>query len=158
MKKPIILTFFIFLSLNLFCQKNQNSIPFIIKGQIIEYNIFKYKAEKQAIYDRIISIIYSDQFNQTHFDTIKLDRNGKFFYKTYKFSNLQHINLYIPNQRILQIFAAPGFNLTFTAGISATNSFTKLTGKGSETYIYDSILNKNGIITFILSIPYCIFK
>lgn len=145
MKKHIVLTFFLFLSLNLFCQKNQNSIPFIIKGQIIEYDIIKYTYEKPTEKNRTVTIIYSDQFNETHFDTINLDRNGKFFYKTYKFSKLQRINLFIPNKRILQIFAAPGFDLTFSTGINSTNSFTKLTGKGSETYKYDSILSKKGL-------------
>ena len=146
MKKHIVLTFFLFLSLNLFCQKNQNRIPFIIKGQIIEYDIIKYTYEKPTLKERIIKIIYDDQFNETHFDTIFLDSNGKFFYKTYKFSKLQRINLFIPNKRILQIFAAPGFDLTFITGVNSTNSFTKLTGKGSEIYKYDSILTRKKLM------------
>ena len=145
MKKLLVLTFILFFSTAIFGQENNKTEPFIIKGQIIDYNIFSdnnYKLpEKSGKNENLVKIAYSFQTDIILYDTTYLDDTGNFFYKTYKFVKPVNISITINQQYIGGIYAAPGFDLTLLTSRNATNTIKKITGKGSEVYRYNTILD-----------------
>jgi peroxiredoxin len=144
MKKLLVLTLVFFFSTALFGQESKKIEPFIIKGQIIDYNIFSndyYVYNKPVKNDNFVSIAYSIQPGKTLCDTTYLDETGNFFYKTYQFVKPINIFIAINKHYFGGIYAAPGFDITFVTSYNATNTISKITGRGSETYRYSIILD-----------------
>src|ERR1035437_7167796 len=144
MKKLIVLTFVLFFSIALFGQESKKIEPFIIKGQIIDYNILPFDnnpLDNKGKNENLVKIAYSLQPGKILFDTTYLDDIGNFFYKTYKFVKPVDISITINKQYFGGLYAAPGFDLTLIASRNATNTISKITGKGSEFYFYSTILD-----------------
>jgi thiol-disulfide isomerase/thioredoxin len=144
MKKLIVLTFVLFFSIALFGQESKKIEPFIIKGQIIDYSIFTnnyYVSNMSVKNDNFVSIAYSIQPGKTLCDTTYLDETGNFFYKTNQFVKPVNIYIAINKHYFGGIYAAPGFDITFVTSYNSTNTISKITGRGSETYRYSTILD-----------------
>ena len=83
MKSILIIVCIFFNSCNLFAQEIQNNEPFIIKGEVIgeSKNTKLYLSQFNAV-----TISFKDKFDILHFDTTHLDKNGKFYLKSYNIS------------------------------------------------------------------------
>lgn len=107
-------------------QQKTKQQPFIIKGQLTDCP------------DRFLLLSFDDQDGRKQTDTIHIDKNGNFYFKTSKLNTPQEISIRFSKTQI-DLNAAPGFNLNFTAKLS--DMFTlykskKVTGIGSACNMY----------------------
>lgn len=140
--KSILILICIFYSCNLFGQEIQNNEPFIIKGEVIgeSKNTKLHLSQFNAV-----TISFKDKFDILHFDTTHLDKNGKFYLKSYNIKKPTSITLSI-YQYGYSIYAAPGYDLSVKLIVTEEgNHIFKLTGKGAESYKYTEVFD---------SIPY----
>lgn len=134
MKKTSIIIIIILLSCGMICGQKKFTIkPFIIKGQITNCP------------EKYLRIFFQDKKGQPLTDTLKLDKNGHFYLKTFKVQHPQLSSIQQNSVQINDIFVAPSYNLTIT-GNSGKNYFTlfkskKISGIGSESNKYRFILD-----------------
>lgn len=133
--KPFYLCLFTsLLSLTLFAQKKTapKPLPFIVKGQ------FTNSPENH------VRIFFRDNNNQLIIDTIHLDKDGKFYLKTYHVAYPQQTSIQQNNIQVNNFFVAPGYNLTITGDAKDGKTLyltTKITGTGAESNSYRQILD-----------------
>ena len=110
--------------------------PFIIKGQLTHC------PEKYLI------LYYEDVDCLQLSDTIKLDQDGKFFFKSYKILNPQRISIQKNNIQINNLIVAPGYDLTLAGDapdfITLAKS-KKISGVGAQGNQYRFILDSISI-------------
>ncbi len=112
----------------------KNIRPLIIKGQLTNCP------------EKFLKIFFEQTDGSFLTDTIHLDKNGRFYLKTFKIKSPQRINIRQNNIAINNIFVAPGYNLLITANAKNFQSLlktTKIKGIGAEVnaykLIYDSV-------------------
>lgn len=130
-----IFRFLIFAVAISFCsctQKELKPLPLILHGRIANC------AEK------FLLVNFKDQFEQTMVDTVRLDKNGNFYLKTFKIKKPQKIDLKRNDTEINNIYASPGYNLTLIADAVNPDKLLKtlkISGIGAESNRYQLILD-----------------
>jgi len=102
-------------------------LPLILKGKITNCP------------EKFLLVSFKDQFEQTSADTIRLDKEGNFYLKTFKITIPQKVYLKKNDIEINNIYAAPGFDLTLTADANSPDDLPKtlkITGIGAESNRY----------------------
>lgn len=135
MKKAVLSIILLVLSIISVGQNKAKSFPFIIQGQVTNF-----PAEK-------LFLIFHDE-KGFMMDTIPVDKNGKFYLKSYKINKPQIATLEKSNVIRTKLYIAPGYNLSLSGNgkdYGSFNSTKKITGVGSESnkylFIKDSILS-----------------
>ena len=105
--------------------------PLIIEGQIYNSN------------EKHLTFSYQNNNGEEFNDTIKLDATGKFYLKTYNIQVPQRIMLQQKGFPAIEVFVAPGYNLTIKANKNDNLNIQKLpeiTGKGADANRYTFLL------------------
>ena len=127
MKKTFALTIFLLAGSVVF---GQNIQPLIIKGQLTDCP------------EKFLKIFFEQKDGSILIDTIHLDKNGRFYLKTFKIKSPQRTNIQQNQTQINNIFVAPGYNLSITANAKDLKSLlktTKIKGIGAEVNAYKLI-------------------
>lgn len=109
--------------------------PLILKGQISDCP------------EKMFLLFTRDDDYSIHFDTIKLDENGRFYLKSFRVQRPQIAHILKNTLQIRDLYIAPGYDLTITANGRDGKSIIetkKITGKGALSngyhFVLDSIL------------------
>lgn len=132
MKKTSALLALLMLCLSILAQVKPKPQPFILKGK------FTNCPEKQ------LKIFFTDKNGQIKIDTIRLEKDGSFYFKTFDVTYPQQTSIQQNNIQVNNIFVAPGYNLTLTGDardfISLLKS-KKISGLGAESNAYRFMLD-----------------
>ncbi|GAB3938007.1 TlpA family protein disulfide reductase [Mucilaginibacter myungsuensis] len=128
MKKLTLILSIILAPFALIAQQKAKPLPLIIKGKLTNC-----PESKLVIYFR-------DKNELILSDTIKVDKEGNFYLKTYKVTGPQKTRIVQNNIQINDLYVAPGYQLNITA--DAPNTLTlittiKITGHGAQSNKYD---------------------
>lgn len=132
MKKTVGLLALCLLQAILLGQVKLKQEPLILKGQ------FKGCGEKHLF------LYFKDPHNQSIFDSIALDADGRFYLKTYKVKFPQRASIQKNNIQINDFMIAPGYDLTVTASgndFKTVNTSKKISGTGAESNLYKCMLD-----------------
>lgn len=89
--------------------------------------------------EKILKIFLYDENDKLILDTLHLNDEGEFYFKTFKITRPQRTNLQHNKSHINRIYVAPGYNLQITGDATDNNTlFTtkKITGIGEESNQY----------------------
>jgi thiol-disulfide isomerase/thioredoxin len=132
MKLTFSLVIIFFSNAVLWGQNRIKKPPLIIQGQITNCP------------EKYLNIFFRDINGQILIDTLKLDKSGKFFLKTYNVTAPQQTSIQQKNIQITNIFVAPGYNLTITGNGKDFRSLFEsktISGIGSESNRYRFMLD-----------------
>jgi thiol-disulfide isomerase/thioredoxin len=134
MKKTSLLLVLAICMINTWAQKNLPlRKPLILQGKL------------EHSPETILYISFNNEHNEPEKDSILLNKDGSFHFKTFKCVIPQRVSIQQRRTQINDIFVAPGYELTITG--DATNFKTLLTtcrfdGKGSESNQYKTAIAK----------------
>ena len=117
---------------NLYGQKKLAPQPLIIQGQLINCP------------EKYLNIGFDDKNGERVIDSIPVDKDGRFYLKTYKITYPQRASIYRNSTQINDFFVAPGYNLTITGDAKDFVTLfktTNITGIGAESNNYRTFLN-----------------
>jgi thiol-disulfide isomerase/thioredoxin len=92
----------------------------------------------------LITIMLEDHDNNMFEDTIRVDRNGRFFYQTSRISRPQEGLMNAVDAGVFYLLLAPGYHLSLTGDASDERPIKKtlkITGPGSQSNQYFTILD-----------------
>lgn len=121
MKKLLNLLPLLLLSVNL-CAQKPTAESLVIQGKL------------SGSPERMLKIFFVDEKEKTSLDTIHLDKDGAFYFKTTKITRPQRTSIQMNQTQINQIYVAPGYELTITGDATDYKtlfSTKKISGKGS---------------------------
>lgn len=106
-----------------FTQPKASQEPLVIQGQLLhcpeDYLFFVFEEEERSV-----------------IDTIHLDKDGRFYLKTYHLKTPQQASIQRHNIQINGLFVAPGYNLTITGNATNFRSLLaskQIAGKGAAS-------------------------
>ncbi|MFC3561157.1 redoxin family protein [Pedobacter jamesrossensis] len=126
MKKLVTLFPLLLLSISVWPQKPTPE-PLIIQGKLT------------GSPERMLKIFFIDEKEKIILDTIHLEKDGAFYFKTTKINRPQRTSIQMNQTQINQIYVAPGYKLTITGDASDYKTlFTtkKISGKGATANLY----------------------
>lgn len=119
---------------NCYCiaQSHTAPQPLIIQGQLTNCQ------------EEYLFLGYEDEYFLPQLDTIRLDKEGRFYLKTYRVTKPVQASIQHHRTQINDIFIAPGYELTITGDAADPGKLyaaKKITGKGAESNRYRLLLD-----------------
>lgn len=110
-----------------FTQPKATQEPLIIQGQLLHCA------------EDYLFIYFENEYGHQDMDTIRVDKDGRFYLKTYRIKKPMQTSLQRNHTQINNIFVAPGYNLTITGDAADPKTLytsKKISGKGAESNRY----------------------